>query len=115
MKVSGSAGRCGFLQCDRIKSSLLNPQGRLLVRHGINLVGFYMVLPCFYLMSWGKGFFLGGLPKSCNSGYIIYVFLMIREFQIHCFQVIRDYTPDPAASWRNGKPDYLLVPWSNQD
>ena len=42
-KVSGSAGRCGFLQCDRIKSSLLNPQGRLLVRHGINLVGFYHV------------------------------------------------------------------------
>lgn len=41
VKVSGSAGRCGFLQCDRIKSSLLNPQGRLLVRHGINLVGFY--------------------------------------------------------------------------
>ena len=26
-------------------------------------------------------------------------------------QVIRDYTPDPEASWRNGKPDYLLVPW----
>ena len=27
------------------------------------------------------------------------------------YQVIRDYTPHPDASWRSGKPDYLLVAW----